>query len=72
MNAALQINQIGQIWVHIGQIGQIFQIGKFTGQIEQTLTNQPPKSPVCSSGNLSDMSDMSDIRPFWSDMSVIF
>ena len=26
------------------------------------------KSPVCISGNSSDMSDMSDIRPFWSDM----
>ena len=27
---------------------------------------------MVSSGNLSDMSDMSDIRPFWSDMSDIF
>ena len=68
LQAALQVSQIGLIWV---QIGQICQIGEFTGQIEQTPTDQPTKSLVCSIGNSSDRSDMSDIRLFWSDMSDI-
>ena len=62
---ALQVGQIGLIWV------QICQIGEFTGPIEHPPTDQPPKSLVCSSGNSSDRSDMSDIRLFWSDMSDI-